>query len=141
MYVCGVCTCVYICVRGCVYIQDMYMCFHMYKCISVNTWKRERPNKPPTLTLLNDTRTLYSLCSRPSPFVHIRTLYKRMRYTQKWGRPGMKYHVKIVGGAIGKTLLLFPGPEARSPSHLVKELLAGRIICTTCVMLSIWLLS
>ena len=35
----------------------------------------------------------------------------------------MKYHVRIVGGAIGKfSILLFP--EARSPSHLVEELLA-----------------
>ena len=51
-----------------------------------------------------------SLGSRPSPFVHIRTIYmyKRMRYTQKRGRPGLKYHVRIVGGAIGKALLLFP---------------------------------
>ena len=44
------------------------------------------------------------------------------------GRPGLKYHVRIVGGAIGKALLLFP--LARSPSHLVEELLASRIICT-----------
>ena len=51
-----------------------------------------------------------------------------MRYTQKKkrGRPGLKYHMGIVGGAIGKALLLFP--EARSPSHLVEELLASRII-------------
>ena len=35
--------------------------------------------------------------------------------------------MRIVGGAIGKALLLFP--EARSPSHLVEELLASRIIC------------
>ena len=58
-----------------------------------------------------------------------------MRYTQKWGRPGLKYHVRIVGGAI---LLLFP--EARSPSHVVEELLASHIICTTYGLLSIWLL-
>ena len=31
----------------------------------------------------------------------------------------IKYHVRIVGGAIAKALLLFP--EARSPSHLVEE--------------------
>ena len=37
----------------------------------------------------------------------------------------LKYHVRIVGGAIGKALLLFP--EARSPSHLVEELLASRV--------------
>ena len=66
--------------------------------------------------------TVPSLGSRPSPFVHTR-IYKRMQYTQKWGRPKMKYHVRIVGGAIGKTLLLFP--EARSPSRLVEELLAS----------------
>ena len=53
-------------------------------------------------------------------------------------RPGLKYHVRLVGGAIGKALLLFP--EARSPSHLVEELLASRIICTTYGFLSIWLL-
>ena len=80
-----------------------------------------------------------SLGSRPSPFVHICTIYKHMRYRQKRGRPGMKYHVRIVGGAIGNTLLLFP--EARSPSHLVVELLASCIICNMCGMLSIWLLS
>ena len=57
---------------------------------------------------------------------------------KKRGRPGLKYHVRIVGGAIGKALLLFP--EARSPSHLVEELLASRIICTTYGLLSIWLL-
>ena len=57
---------------------------------------------------------------------------------EKWGRPGLKYHVRIVGGAIGKALLLFP--EARSPSHLVEELLASRIIYTTYGLLSIWLL-
>ena len=68
----------------------------------------------------------------------MRTIYKRMRYTQKMGKPGLKYHVRIVGGAIGKALLFFP--EARSPSHLVEELLASRIICTTYGLLSIWLL-
>ena len=46
----------------------------------------------------------------------------------------LKYHVRIVGGAIGKALLLFP--EARSPSHLVEELLASRMYG----FLSIWLL-
>ena len=46
-------------------------------------------------------------------------------------------HVRIVGGAVGKALLLFP--EARSPSHLVEELLASRIICTTYGFFSIWL--
>ena len=73
-----------------------------------------------------------------------------MRYPDRG--PGRKYHVRIVGGAIGKALLLFPEaggaigkaillfPEAGSPSHLVEELLASRIICTTCGMLSIWLL-
>ena len=40
----------------------------------------------------------------------------------------------IVGGAIGKALLLFP--EAGSPLHLVEELLASHIICTTCGMLA-----
>ena len=45
---------------------------------------------------------------------------------------GLKYHVRIVGGAIVKALR----PEARSPS-----LLASRIyICTTYGLLSIWLL-
>ena len=34
--------------------------------------------------------------------------------------------MRIVGGAIGKALLHFP--EARSPSHLVEELLASLII-------------
>ena len=43
-----------------------------------------------------------------------------------------------MGGAIGKALLFFP--EARSPSHLVEELLASRIMCTTHGLLSIWLL-
>ena len=57
-------------------------------------------------------------------------------HAKKRGRPGLKYHVRIVGGAIGKTLLLFP--EARSPSHLIEELLASRIICTTYGLLSIW---
>ena len=80
-----------------------------------------------------------SLGSRPSPFVHICTIYKRMRCTHKNGEGlGLKYHVRIVGGAIGKALLLFP--EARSPSNLVEELLASRIICTTYGLLSIWLL-
>ena len=37
--------------------------------------------------------------------------------------------MRIVGGAIGKALLLFP--EAGSPLHLVEELLASHIICTT----------
>ena len=90
-------------------------------------------------TFLSNAGVSVSTCSRPSQFVHIRTIYKCMQCTQKRQRPGIKYHVRIVGGAIGKTLLLFP--EARLPSHLVVELLAGRIICTTCVKLLIWLLS
>ena len=40
----------------------------------------------------------------------------------------MKYHVRIVGGVIGK---------AQAPSHLVEDLLPSRIICTTCGMVSI----
>ena len=92
----------------------------------------------PSLAPFISWHDFYSLGSRPSPFVHICTIYKRMRCTHKRGRPGLKYHVRIVGGAIAKALLLFP--EARSPSHLVEELLACRIICTTYGFLSIWLL-
>ena len=33
-------------------------------------------------------------------------------YQGEGARPGLKYHVRLMGGAIGKTLLLFP--EARS---------------------------
>ena len=87
-----------------------------------------------------------SLGSRPSRFVHIRTQFISACGTHQNGEglalapraPGMKYHVRIVGGAIGKALLLFP--EAGSSSYLVEELLASRIICTMCGILSIWLL-
>ena len=41
----------------------------------------------------------------------------------------MKYHVRIVGGAFGKTPASMLYPEARMPSHLVEGLLASRIIC------------
>ena len=61
----------------------------------------------------------YSLGSRPSPYVQF---ISACGMRKKQGRPGLKYHVKIVGVAIGKVLLLFP--EARSPSNLVVELLA-----------------
>ena len=63
-------------------------------------------------------------------------MWKSLHVVHTKNGEGLGCLVRIVGGANGKALLLFP--EARSPSHLVEE---KRIICTMCGILSIWLLS
>ena len=65
---------------------------------------------------------MFSLGSRPSPGPYTQFISACGTRKKMGKRPGLKYHVSIVGGAIGKALLLFP--EARSPSHLVEEPLA-----------------
>ena len=89
-----------------------------------------------TFYIVKQKNIALSLGSKPSPYTQF---ISACGTHKKWGRPGLKYHVRIVGGAIGKALLLFP-EACRSPSHLVEELLASRIICTTYGLLSIWLL-